>query len=27
LVEGDHEVDCRTSEGSFKLKARYLQKA
>lgn len=26
LVEGDHEVDCRTEAGSFMLKACYLKK-
>lgn len=27
LVDGDHEVDCRTGVGNFMLKARYLRKA
>lgn len=26
IVDGDHEVDCRTDAGSFMLKARYLKK-
>lgn len=27
LVDGDHGVDCKTSAGSFLLKAEYLKKA
>ena len=27
LVDGDHEVDCRTDAGSFVLKACFLKKA
>ncbi len=27
LVDGDHEVDCKTDAGSFMLKASYLRKA
>lgn len=27
LVDGDHEVDCRTGAGNFMVKARYLSKA
>ncbi len=27
LVGGDHEVDCRTDQGSFMLKACFLKKA
>ncbi|NIE82384.1 MULTISPECIES: zinc ribbon domain-containing protein YjdM [unclassified Burkholderia] len=26
LVDGDHEVDCRTDSGNFMLKACYLRK-
>lgn len=27
LVDGDHEVDCKTDQGAFMLKACYLRKA